>query len=215
MTYRVYNGYCGLGGNAKNWTDCEVTAVDNNPEVCEVYKSIRPNDTVIIGDAHQYLLDHYDEFDFCWVSPPCPTHSRMQKATRHDLRRYPNMMLYQELIWLQHFFKGKYLVENVIPYYEPLIKPTQKVGRHVFWSNFDFQAVDVERPPGFINQSNLAAKEIMMDWLGIHYESSIYLNGNHCPVQALRNCCHPLIGEQILNAARNIKPPEQQFALSF
>jgi DNA (cytosine-5)-methyltransferase 1 len=48
---------------------------------------------------------------------------------------YPDMMLYQEIILLQHFFKGKYCIENVIPYYEPLI-PAQKRGRHLYWCNF-------------------------------------------------------------------------------
>jgi DNA (cytosine-5)-methyltransferase 1 len=45
------------------------------------------------------------------------------------------MKLYEEIIFLQHFYKGKYCIENVTPYYEPLI-PAQKVGRHLFWSNF-------------------------------------------------------------------------------
>jgi DNA (cytosine-5)-methyltransferase 1 len=45
------------------------------------------------------------------------------------------MMLYEEIILLQHFFKGKYCVENVIPYYEPLIA-AQKRGRHLYWTNF-------------------------------------------------------------------------------
>ncbi len=45
------------------------------------------------------------------------------------------MKLYEEIILLMHFGKGKWVVENVTPYYEPLIRP-QKVGRHCFWSNF-------------------------------------------------------------------------------
>ena len=45
------------------------------------------------------------------------------------------MTLYQEIIFLDNYFNGKYVVENVIPYYEPLI-PAQKRGRHLYWCNF-------------------------------------------------------------------------------
>ena len=48
---------------------------------------------------------------------------------------YPDMNLYQEILLLQHYFKGKFVIENVNPYYEPLIKP-QRIGRHCFWANF-------------------------------------------------------------------------------
>ena len=50
--------------------------------------------------------------------------------------KYPDMKLYQEIIFLDNFFNGKYVVENVIPYYEPLI-PAKKRGRHLFWTNFN------------------------------------------------------------------------------
>jgi DNA (cytosine-5)-methyltransferase 1 len=46
------------------------------------------------------------------------------------------MQLYQEILFLQHYYNGKYCVENVIPYYEPLI-PAQKRGRHLYWTNFN------------------------------------------------------------------------------
>ena len=45
------------------------------------------------------------------------------------------MKLYQEIIFLDNWFDGKYVVENVIPYYEPLI-PAKKRGRHLYWTNF-------------------------------------------------------------------------------
>ena len=49
---------------------------------------------------------------------------------------YPDLKLYQEILFLQHYYRnGKYVVENVIPYYEPLI-PAQKRGRHLYWTNF-------------------------------------------------------------------------------
>ena len=45
------------------------------------------------------------------------------------------MKLYEEIIFLDNFFDGKYCIENVIPYYEPLIA-AQKRGRHLYWTNF-------------------------------------------------------------------------------
>ena len=46
------------------------------------------------------------------------------------------MKLYQEILLLNYHFKGKYVVENVIPYYEPLLHP-KKRGRHLYWTNFN------------------------------------------------------------------------------
>lgn len=202
---KVLNSYAGVGGNRKNWKNVEVTAIESNPQIAAVYQRLYPNDTVIIGDAHEYLRANFREFDFIWSSPPCQTHSKMCKATRHKNRKFPNMDLYEEILFLQHFFKGDWVVENVQPFYEPLIKPTSKVGRHLFWSNKPFEIEDIKRPAGFINMSNLAGKKALMDWLDIHYDESIYYAGNHCPAQVLRNCVHPTIGEQIFNAINEIK----------
>ncbi len=137
---KVLNLYACLGGNRLLWEDCEVTAVELDPELARMYQERFPNDTVIVADAHQYLLDHYKEFDFIWSSPPCPTHSRIRfnqakgRAENYDAV-YPDMMLYQEIIFLDNYFTGKYIVENVKPYYSPLI-PAKTIGRHLFWSNF-------------------------------------------------------------------------------
>lgn len=198
---KVLNLYAGLGGNRKLWTGCQVTAVEMEPRIAAVYRRLHPHDTVIVGDAHQYLLDHADEFDFIWSSPPCQTHSKMMKATRHKhLRRYVDMSLYQEVLHLQHFFKGKWVVENVSPFYAPLI-PGKLVGRHMYWSNFDVGDYAEPIPKDFINLANLAGKKKLMDWLGIHYEENIYYGNNHCPAQILRNCVHPNEGLAIFNKA--------------
>jgi DNA (cytosine-5)-methyltransferase 1 len=144
--YKILNLYACLGGNRYKWDDVakdaniemEVTAVELDPEAARLYQERFPNDKVIVSDAHQYLLDHYKEFDFIWSSPPCPTHSRIQisQYTRETWKpQYPDMKLYQEIIFLDTFFKGKYCVENVIPYYEPLIKGQQR-DRHLYWTNF-------------------------------------------------------------------------------
>jgi len=198
---RVLNLYAGVGGNRKLWENCEVVAVEYNEKIADVYKRLHPSDTVIIGDAHQYLLDHYDEFDFVWSSPPCQRNSRMVLATRHKKRRYPDLRLYEEYIFLDRFFDGLFVIENVKPYYKPLIDPARIVGRHCFWSNFEFDAEDVDRPADFINLANVPGKHKLMNWLGIHFDENIYYEGNHCPAQILRNCVHPLIGKQIFDQA--------------
>ena len=135
---KVLNLYACLGGNRYKWENCEVTAVELDPELARLYQERFPNDKVIVADAHQYLLDHYKEFDFIWSSPPCPSHSRARFAGFGKNGKkpiYPDMKLYEEIIFLENYFDGKYVVENVIPYYEPLI-PAQKRGRHLYWTNF-------------------------------------------------------------------------------
>lgn len=198
---KVLNLYCGIGGNRLLWGDnIEVTAVDYNPDVLECYTHHNPRDAVVLGDAHQYLLDHYDEYDFIWASPPCPTHSRMMKATRHDVRKYPDMTLYQEIIWLQHFFQGDWIVENVAPYYTPLIAP-QMIGRHAFWSNKVLHAQDVPSPSGFITMSGAAQVKELQEWLGIRWDNSIYIGDNNCPGQVYRNDVHPRLGRDVFYSA--------------
>ncbi len=139
---KVLNLYACLGGNRLLWDNCEVTAVELDPELARLYQERFPNDKVIVTDAHQYLLDHYKEFDFIWSSPPCPSHSRARywSSSNYDTKTdaiYPDMKLYEEILFLQHYFRtGKFVVENVIPYYEPLIH-AKKRGRHLYWTNFN------------------------------------------------------------------------------
>jgi DNA (cytosine-5)-methyltransferase 1 len=140
---RILNLYACLGGNRYKWdevADIEVTAVERDYYLSELYQERFPNDKVIVADAHEFLLNNYKDFDFIWSSPPCPTHSRArywgckngEKATKPV---YPDMQLYQEILFLENYYNGKWCVENVIPYYEPL-KPAQKRGRHLYWTNF-------------------------------------------------------------------------------
>jgi len=197
---RILNLYAGIGGNRKYWDGHEVVAVEYSQEIADLYQSLYPNDQVICADAHEYLLEHFSEFDFIWSSPPCQSHSRMIRSGRNRKPRYVDLGLYEEIMLLRDRFEGKFIVENVVPWYEPFIPPSFKVGRHLFWSNFDVWGLeDVKRPSGFINKQNAQAKQELMDWLGIHFEKNIYYEGNHDLTQILRNCVHPLIGLQIIN----------------
>lgn len=163
---KILNLYACLGGNRYKWDEVakeiQVTAVELDPEAARLYQERFPNDIVIVADAHQYLLDHYKEFDFIWSSPPCPSHSRLVLSNKnkdsYDLR-YPEMSLYQQVIFLDNFFDGKYVVENVIPYYEPLI-PAQKRGRHLYWSNIKLPTNINERPTIGISTAKNEVKKL-------------------------------------------------------
>jgi len=145
--FKILNLYACLGGNRYKWdevlieagiTDYEITAVELDPELARLYQERFPNDIVIIADAHQYLLDHYKEFDFIWTSPPCPSHSRARywgSGINGKNPIYPDLKLYEEIIFLEYHCKSKYCVENVISYYKPLINAQEK-DRHYYWCNF-------------------------------------------------------------------------------
>ena len=149
---KILNLYAGIGGNRKLWENVEVTAVEYDEEIAGIYKEFFPNDNVVVGDAHEYLLRNYNEFDFIWASPPCQSHSGNNKfLNAQGIIRYPDMKLWQEIIFLNQFYKGKWVVENVIPYYEPMIKPTVELDRHYFWSNFKINRLEIERLHGNIN----------------------------------------------------------------
>lgn len=180
---KILNLYAGIGGNRKLWGDeHEITAVELDPKIAEIYKELFPNDEVIVGDAHKYLLEHFKEFEFIWSSPPCPTHSRMRFALKKA--RYPSMDLYQEIILLKHNFKGKWIVENVMPYYKPLIKGFT-LGRHMFWSNFDVGIFDIK-----CTAIAKCTKEDLAKYHGMPV----------CRRAYLRNCVHPEIGLHILSS---------------
>ena len=141
---KILNLYAGIGGNRHLWGDLhEITAVEYNEKIANKYRALYPNDTVVVADAHEYLLDHHKEYDFIWSSPPCQSHSTTNYFTQHIRKRpvYPSMKLYEEIIFLQNFYKGKFCVENVVSYYEPLIKPV-KIGRHYLWSNFNINKIE-------------------------------------------------------------------------
>jgi len=188
-----------IGGNRKLWGDeHEVTSVENNFKIASIYKEFFPNDKIIVGDAHQYLLEHFKEFDFIWSSPPCPTHSRMRM--NHKEKLYPDMRLYQEILFLKHNFKGKWVVENVIPYYEPLdfgIKP-KTLHRHLFWCNFKLNNIELES----LGTCKVAKeREVLQSKLGFNLDKYQGVDKR----LLLRNCVVPELGLHIFKCAFKIR----------
>lgn len=201
---KILNLYAGIGGNRALWGDeHDITAVEYNEHIAAVYKYRFPNDTVIIGDAHEYLLKNYKEFDFIWASPPCPTHSRLCFSKKE--KEYPDMKLYQEIILLNSWYKGKYCIENVIPYYEPLIKPSVELGRHYFWTNFSipfkqFTNIDISRstPEELLKERGLdiSVFDVIKDVKEQREKGKRFDRR-----QILRNMVNPEVGKYILDRA--------------
>jgi len=191
---KILNLYAGIGGNRKLWgNDHEITAVELNPEIAKIYGDYFPNDKLLIEDAHAFLLKHFKEFDFIWSSPPCQSHSSFRfnicQRFRGTEPKYPDLRLYEEILFLQHHATGKWVVENVKPYYKPLIK-AQQVQRHLFWANF--QISDTE-----IKKDNIRKAQIpdLQELYG--YDLQKYRLKNKR--QILRNCVSPELGLHILN----------------
>jgi DNA (cytosine-5)-methyltransferase 1 len=194
----VLNLYAGIGGNRKLWKGHDVTAVEYDPAIAHVYQSSFPRDILIVGDAHEYLLAHYQEFDLIWSSPPCPTHGQYRYNVGVRAKGYkavfPDMKLYEEIVFLQYYFKGRWVVENVRPYYEPLITPTVVLQRHLFWSNFPIAQAD-------FGATHLRTKNKIADFADAQVLARSNISNKR---QVLRNCVDPQLGGHVMRCA--VKP---------
>jgi len=194
---KVLNLYAGIGGNRKLWENVDVTAVELDPDIAKIYQDFFPDDKVIVTDAHQYLLEHYSEFDFIWSSPPCPTHSKPAFAGTYskdgELRykpKFPDMKLYEEVLFLQGYFKGLWVVENVVSWYEPLIKP-QEINRHYFWANFYINAIPKK------SREHYGDIKTLSDRKGFNIDKYTNIDKR----TTLRNCVEPETGKHIFDCA--------------
>lgn len=189
---KILNLYAGIGGNRRLWGDQhEITAVEIDAKIASEYKKLYPNDNVIVADAHEYLLDHYAEYEkgLIWSSPPCQTHSRANYFINYITRsRYPKMELWQEIIFLKTFCKGKFCVENVIAYYDHFIPPTVKIGRHLLWANFKI-------PP--IKQPEAEVGTMLKKYAGTKKHA-------HSKPLMERNMVNAELGLHVLNRAQGI-----------
>lgn len=194
---KILNLYSGLGGNRKLWEGHQVTSIESDLTIANAYAKFHSGDFVIVTDAHDFLLNNYQDYDFIWSSPPCFSHGQYRynvgvKAKGYK-PLYADMTLYQEIIFLTYHFKGKWVVENTKPYYDPLIPPTATIGRHLFWSNFGIREIQV--PAGNIRSKN---KIEDYDELGFDIKGTKIPNKR----QALRNCVDPELGKYILECAK-------------
>lgn len=208
---KILNLYCCIGGNRKLWSDeHNITAIEIDPIIANEYQKKFPNDNVIVADAHKYLLENYREFDFIWSSPPCPSHSEIRRCGTYRGQQpaiYPEMDLYQQIILLQAYSRKdtKWVVENVNPYYEPLIPPTKKLHRHFYWSNFpigNFEVTDERKHLNIKSSSTV---------YGFNIKNTNIKN----KVKVLRNMVDPKLGKHILDCALGIikKENEEQLEL--
>jgi DNA (cytosine-5)-methyltransferase 1 len=190
---KILNLYSGIGGNRKLWGNKHsITSVERDPEIADVYQKLYPKDTVIVGEACKYLQEHFSEFDFIWASPPCQSHGQY----RHNVGVLgkgfspviPDMSLYAIIVFLKTYFKGNWCVENVVPYYTPLIKPTAIIQRHLFWASKDITPKDF--PKDAIRTKNKISD--FEDYEAISYSK---IKNKR---QVLRNCVLPELGKYLL-----------------
>jgi hypothetical protein len=123
---KVLNAYAGIGGNRHLWP----------ARVAAEYARRYPRDTVLVEDAHAFVLERSREFDAVWTSPPCPTHSKLARtvAARYNRPLEPDPRLWAEIAHLRDE-GGRYVVENVHVYYEPPVAPDVVTQRHWYWVN--------------------------------------------------------------------------------
>ena len=192
---RILNLYAGIGGNRKLWEGHDVTAVEYDPLVAEIYGDLFPGDELVVSDAHEYLRAHHHEFDFIWSSPPCQTHSSFRYNIGVKLRgteeKYPDMTLYEEILFLKYHSTALWMVENVVPYYPAMLDPAKR-NRHLYWANFEIP--ELPKLVENLREVQIAGLEKLHD-----VDLSAYRLPNKR--QVLRNCVHRDTGLALLFAA--------------
>jgi DNA (cytosine-5)-methyltransferase 1 len=197
---KILNLFAGIGGNRRLWSsDHQITSVEYDSKTAYLYNCLYPNDEIIIDDAFDYLIKNMETFDIIWASPPCQSHTKLMSLQFHQgSQSLPDMRLYSIIIYLQKWFKGKYIVENVCPYYNPLIKPSIKLERHLFWTNFIVASKKID--PIKIGRHGYITNEKLMRQLGFDSKHFKLFTKNEIR-QWLYNCVNPEVGKYLLHQA--------------
>ena len=85
-------------------------------------------------------------------------------------------------------FKGKWAVENVIPYYPYEIQPTVILQRHPFWSNFPIEHREFPK-------DSIGWKNKISDYKDLFNIADTHIKDK---MQVLRNCVNPELGLYVL-----------------
>ena len=194
---KVLNLFAGIGGNRELLTDCDVTAVEHTDAIAGVYTDRFPQDKMVVGDALDYVQSHHKQYDFVWASPPCPTHGQYRHNVGVIGKGYapiiPDMTsLYGLIVFLKTYYKGKWVVENVKPYYQPLINPTFVLQRHLFWANFIVEQKE-------FGKAGIRTKNKISDFPGAEWVQYSKIRNKR---QVLRNCVDAELALHIYNAAK-------------
>tara|TARA_B100000925_G_scaffold70372_1_gene48783 strand:+ start:2323 stop:3009 length:687 start_codon:yes stop_codon:yes gene_type:complete len=215
ISLRILNLYAGIGGNAILWRKVAqenglniiIDHVEINQDLCNELKRLFPYDNVFNIDAHDYLEllareNRLNKYDIIWSSPPCQTHSRMNRinSKKYHKSSYIDPSLYQEIILLKYNFDGIYFVENVKPYYGVIFDGVE-IGRHVIWSNIDVNDISFRYNKKLFD---LSIEQLQKEY-GIKLSKNIYLEypKGHDPKQVYRNAVHPKLGELIFKRLIN------------
>lgn len=216
---RILNLFAGIGGNRTLWGDeHEITAVEWDNAIAVIYHQRFPDDGIVVEDALEYMMKHAHEYDLICASPVCITHSRAQSRPSVGYRVSDFTGLYGWANLYDIKYQGLYVWENVVSTYHKRFrfpKPTVKLGRHLFWANFEIPPKKFPRlfatetyigSDGKKHNGGLADLKIKQ-LLDLH---QIPFNFSHPRKRSiLRNCVDYRIGKYILECAERVWDPQK------
>ena len=212
---KILNLYGGLGGNRLKWDDHEVTMVESDGDLCNIYQERFPNDEVWQEDVIKIVEEEdLQKFDFIWASPPCTTHS---KTSFFHGRRVPDLtQLFGLRLHLEsNAFHGLYCIENVQPHYKIPEEwmYTAAIDRHRFWANFYIDSSHSELDNRIPNNRMKGVKRKDQNTIIINGKIGDLAAYHDFPLEllmffpsrkdkVLRNMLHYSIGEYVLEYAK-------------
>ena len=143
-------------------------------------------------ENHSSVKNIESEIEWNWKA----SLKEFKKEKTSYTTKYYSSDHYIEILFLKYYFEGKWVVENVNPFYDPLIKPTAKIGRHLFWSNFEIASI------GFGDADIHSGKR--EDLQSAH---GFDISGYQFTIRKdkiLRNCVKPELGAHILRESKRV-----------